>query len=299
MSTCTGGDNKLLIMANPIIKHKFTADPTVIVHNDIVFLYTGHDEPPSGANNYVMKEWLCFSSDDLRHWTEHPVAFRPESFKWAKGDAYASCVVSHNEKFYWYVATSPANHDKKAIGVAISDAPTGPFNDAKGSPLIDHTMITPGGDNFDPNMLIDDDNQAWIFWGKKVCYYAKLADNLTTLSGDIRTIDLPEFEEGVHIHKRNGFYYLSYGYGYPEKVAYAMSRSIHGPWQFKGILNELATNCATNRPAIIDFKNKSYFFYHNGALPNGGSHRRSVCVDQLFYNEDGTMNPIVMTNEGV
>jgi hypothetical protein len=287
-------------MANPIITHKFTADPTVLVFNNTVYLYTGHDQAPPDVDEYIMKEWLCFSSTDLQHWTEHPVPLRPESFKWAKGDAYASKVVSHNGKFYWLVATSPASGDKKAIGVAVSDTPTGPFKDAKGSPLIDGTMITaPGSDNFDPSVLIDNDGQAWIFWGKKVCYYARLAHNLTELSGEIKTIDLPDFEEGIHIHKRNGWYYLSYGYGYPERVAYAMSHTIHGPWQFKGILNELAGNCITNRPATLDFKARSYFFYHNGGLKNGGSHRRSVCIDHLVYNEDGTMKKVIMTSEGV
>ena len=78
-----------------------------------------------------------------------------------------------------------------------------------------------------------------------------------------------------------------------------MSRSIEGPWEFKGILNELAGNCETNRPAIIDFKGQSYFFYHNGALKDGGSHRRSVCVDDLHYNADGSMKRVAMTSEGM
>jgi hypothetical protein len=109
----------------------------------------------------------------------------------------------------------------------------------------------------------------------------------------------PGFTEGSHLHKRRDWYYFSYGYQMPEKVAYPMSRSLRGPWEFKGILNELAGNCETNRPAIIDFNGKDYFFYHNGALRDGGSHRRSVCVDYLHYNADGTMKRVVMTSEGV
>jgi hypothetical protein len=64
-------------------------------------------------------------------------------------------------------------------------------------------------------------------------------------------------------------------------------------------LNELAGNCETNRPAIIEFKGKDYFFYHNGALKDGGSHRRSVCVDYLHYNPDGTIKRVIMTSEGI
>jgi beta-xylosidase len=147
--------------------------------------------------------------------------------------------------------------------------------------------------------VIIDDGAAYIFWGNGQCYYAKLKPNLVEMDGPIKTLNLPEFEEGVHIHKRNGWYYLSYGYQMPEKVAYAMSRSIDGPWEFKGILNEVAINCETNRAAIIDFKDKSYFIYHNGGLQNGGSHRRSVCMDYLYYNPDGNMKRVVMTSEGV
>jgi hypothetical protein len=137
------------------------------------------------------------------------------------------------------------------------------------------------------------------FWGNGTCYFAKLNKDLTGIEGAITTIDLPEFTEGAHIHRRGQWYYLSYGYGMPEKVGYAMSRSIYGPWEFKGILNELAGNCQTNRPAIINFKGKDYFFYHNGGLKGGGSHRRSVCADYLHYNDDGTMKRIVMTSEGI
>jgi hypothetical protein len=79
-----------------------------------------------------------------------------------------------------------------------------------------------------------------------------------------------------------------------------MSKSITGPWEYKGILNEVAGNSNTNHQAIIDFKGKSYFIYHNGVIPTeGGSFRRSVCVDRLYYNPDGTMKCVVMTSEGI
>jgi beta-xylosidase len=287
---------------NPIIRHKYTCDPTVIVHYDRVYLYTGHDEAPVGTEAYVMKEWLCFSSADLVNWQEHPVPLSPQHFTWAKGDAYASKVIHHKGKFYWYVSITHATIAGKAIGVAIADSPTGPFRDARGSALITNDMTTATDsdiDDLDPTVLIDDDGQAYIFWGNSRCYYARLSPDMVTLTGPIRTIQLPDFSEGAHLHKRNGWYYLSYGYQMPEKVAYAMSRSIHGPWEFKGILNEVAGNCETNRPAILDFKGQSYFFYHNGALKDGGSHRRSVCVDYLYYNPDGTMQRVAMTSEGV
>jgi beta-xylosidase len=290
------------IPGNPIIKHKFTADPTVLVHDGVVYLYTGHDEAPIGTEAYVMKDWLCFSSVDLVTWTEHPVPLRAVDFAWASGDAYASKVVARNGRFYWYAAVSHAEIPGKAIGVAVADSPTGPFRDAKGSALITSaisgTRDLEKGD-IDPTVLIDDDGAATIFWGSTKCRYAKLRDTMIELEGEIGDLDLPEFSEGAHAHKRGEWYYLAYGYQMPEKVAYAMSRRATGPWRFMGILNELAGNCETNRAAIIDFRGNSYFFYHNGGLPNGGSHRRSVCVDRLFYEPDGTMRRVVMTSEGV
>jgi beta-xylosidase len=285
-------------MSNPIIRNKFTADPTALVFHNTVYLYTGHDEAPVGTDTYIMKDWCCFSSEDMLEWREHPVPLKATDFTWAKGDAYASKVLEYKNRFYWYAAVTPKEGEGKAIAVALSESPIGPFKDARGTPLIAQSMIA-GGDNFDPTVLIDDDGSAWIFWGKKICYYARLSPDLLSLDGAAKKIDLPEFQEGAHVHKRDKWYYLSYGYEMPEKVAYAMSRSIHGPWDFKGILNDVPANSETNRPCIVDFKGNSYFFYHNGKLENGGSHHRSVCVDYLYYNADGTMKKIMMTDEGI
>jgi Beta-xylosidase len=120
------------------------------------------------------------------------------------------------------------------------------------------------------------------------------------LDSPIMTVNLPRYTEAPWIHKHNGWYYLSYASGFPEKICYAMSRSINGPWEYKGILNEIAGNSNTNHQAIIEFKNKWYFIYHNGGInTQGGSFRRSVCIDRLFYNNDGTIKRINMTTEGV
>ena len=120
------------------------------------------------------------------------------------------------------------------------------------------------------------------------------------MDADIQYIDLPRFTEAPYIHKRGDWYYLSYAYHFPEKTAYAMSKSLEGPWEFKGLLNEVSGNCNTNHQSIIEYKGKSYFIYHNGSIPlYGGSFRRSVCIDYLYYNPDGTMKRVIMTTEGV
>ena len=141
-----------------------------------------------------------------------------------------------------------------------------------------------------------------MFWGNKECYYAKLKDNMVEIDGEIKKMDFKgfEFTEAPWVHKRNNKYYLSYATGFPEKIAYAMADSVEGPYEYKGILNEIAGNSNTNHQAIVQFKESFYFIYHNGGLQTGGnSYSRSVCIDKLEYNTDGTIKRVIMTTEGV
>jgi beta-xylosidase len=288
---------------NPVIKDKYTGDPAALVYKDKVYLYAGHDEAPNDFNFYKMNEWLVYSSSDMVNWQEHPVPLKVTDFAWAKSDAWAAQVIERNGKFYWYVTVEHGTIPGKSIGVAVSDSPTGPFKDALGKAIITNDMTTKTSiswDDIDPTVMIDDDGQAYLFWGNTVCHYAKLKANMVELDGPIQTISLPNFTEAPWIHKKKDWYYLSYAYQFPEKIAYAMSKSINGPWEYKGILNEIAGNSNTNHQSIIEFKGKDYFIYHNGATqPNGGSFRRSVCIDRLYYNEDGTLKRVIMTTEGI
>lgn len=297
------GDTLIHSTSNPIFTDKYTADAAAMVYKDKVYLYTGHDVAPPKENRYVMHDWLCFSTSDMVNWTEHPSPLNVKDFTWAKDDAWASQVIERNGKFYWFVAITHATIHGKAIGVAVSDSPTGPFKDAIGAALITNDMTTEtkiSWDDIDPTIFIADNGQAYIFWGNTILHFVKLKENMIEMDGPVKTIDLPHFTEAPWVHKRNGWYYLSYAYEFPEKITYAMSRSIEGPWEYKGILNEIAGNSNTNHQAIIEFKGKWYFFYHNGALvPDAGSFHRSVCIDYLYYNKDGTMKRVVMTSEGV
>ena len=297
-------DTSFVATGNPVFKHKFTADPAALVYKDKVYIYTGHDVAPEKRNGYEMHEWLCFSTADMHTFTEHPSPLNVKAFKWAKDDAWASQVIERNGKFYWYVAiTHDSTHRGKAIAVAVSDNPTGPFKDAIGAALITNDMTTESKiswDDIDPAVFIDDNKQAYLFWGNTTLHYVKLKENMIEMDGPMQTISLPHFTEAPWVHKKNGWYYLSYAYEFPEKIAYAMSRSIEGPWAYKGIINEIAGNCNTNHQAIIEFKGKDYFIYHNGALvPDYASFHRSVCIDYLYYNKDGTIKRVVMTSEGV
>lgn len=297
-------DTTFVANGNPVVRYKYTADPAALVYKDKVYLYTGHDECAPPKERYEMNNWCVFSTSDMKTWTEHPTPLKTSDFAWAKGDAWAGQVIERNGKFYWYVAIEHGAIHGKAIGVAVADSPLGPFKDARGEALITNDQTTKqtkiSWDDIDPTVWIDDDGQAYLIWGNTQCYCIKLKGNMIETEGDIMPIDLPRYTEAPWIHKYNGWYYLSYASEFPEKICYAMSRKITGPYQYKGILNELAGNSNTNHQAIIEFKGKWYFIYHNGgANVNGGSFRRSVCIDRLYYNKDGSLKRVQMTSEGV
>lgn len=300
---------------NPIIKDKYTADPAAIVFHDTVYLYVGHDQAELDRNFYDLREWLVFSSTDMVNWKEYPVPLSVKDFKWARNSAWAAHVIEKNGKFFWYVTVYHDSIPGFSVGVAVADRPEGLYRDAFGHALITNDMTKspfqiPAGDegkmrdmdwdDIDPAAFIDSDGQAYLFWGNTTCHYVKLKDNMIEMEGPIDTIGLPRFTEAPWIHRQGDWYYLSYAYGFPEKTAYAMSKSITGPWEFMGILNEIAGNCNTNHQSIIEYKGRSYFIYHNGGIqPHGGSFRRSVCIDYLYYHSNGTMQKVVMTTEGV
>jgi arabinoxylan arabinofuranohydrolase len=286
--------------ANPIITHEYTADPGALVKGDTLWLFAGHDS--TGAQKgYKMKDWLVFSTTDLKTWTQYPASLKITDFAWAKsGDAYAGHVVERNGKYYWYISTNWTG-----IGVAVADRPQGPYRDALGKPLLtnkDCFASTHSWACIDPAVFIDDDGQAWLFWGNGQCYYAKLKDNMIEIDGEIKKIDFKDFQftEAPWVHKHNGKYFLSYATGFPERIAYAMADRIEGPYVYQGILNEIAGNSNTNHQAIVEFKGNPYFIYHNGALQHdGGSYSRSICIDRLYYKADGTLERVKMTSEGV
>lgn len=290
--------------ANPLFKDVLTADPAAMVHDGTVYLYTGHDEAKDNTTFYEMHKWLVFSSTDMVTWKEHGPKLHVKDFAWAKGDAWAAHVVEKDGKFYWYVTVRHATINGFSIGVAVADSPLGPFKDALGKALITNDMTTKteiDWDDLDPAAFVDDDGQAYLFWGNTRPYYAKLKDNMIELDGPIIDIEgLPNFTEAIYVHKHGDWYYLTYASGFPEKISYAMSKSVTGPWQHKGILNELAGNSNTNHQSVIEFKGRSFFIYHNGShIPDGGSFRRSVNIDELFYNPDGTIQRVIMTTEGI
>jgi len=298
--------------SNPIIRDKFLADPAPLVVGDSLYLYVDHDEAKDGEM-FNMREWLVYSTTDMKTWKAYPPILNIVDLKWAKKDAWAPQAIRKNGRFYLYV---PAEHDDthpgKAIGVAVSDSPTGPFKDARGSALITNEM-TPKGEHswedIDPTVLTDRDGTSWIAWGNRQCYIAKLKPNIIELDGPITEITPPHYVEGPWLHRRGDLYYLTYasmdqtGKDRNEHVAYATAPSIQGPWTYRGELTGSATNSFTIHPGIAEFKGQSYLFLHNASLTIGNQKgalgRRAITVEHLRYNPDGTMKPVIQTQAGV
>lgn len=275
----------------PIIQAKYTADPAPMVYNDTVFLYTTHDE--DDAEGFKMQDWLLYTSTDMVNWTDHGVVASLKSFDWVKRDngAWAEQVVERNGKFYMYC---PIHGN--GIGVLVSDSPYGPFKDPLGKPLV---WQKEHWDDIDPTVFIDEDGQAYMYWGNPNCYYVKLNEDMISYSGDIVKLkETPEhYQEGPWFYKRNGHYYLAFASTCcPEGIGYAMSDSPTGPWKTKGYIMRPTERTRGNHPGIMDYKGKSYVFGLNYDLlkleTNTHYERRSVSVAEMHYNEDGTIQEV-------
>ena len=300
---------------NPFVQTWCTSDPAPMVHNGTMYVYTGHDE--DGADFFWMQEWRVYSTQDMVNWQDHGSPLALETFSWADDRAWAGQTIERDGKFYWYICAHSKISNGMAIGVAVSDSPTGPFKDALGKPLFENGSW----DHIDPTVMIDDDGQAWLMWGNPQCYYLKLNRDMISYEGELGKLPMTEeafggpmmkerekgktykdsYVEGPWLTKRNGTYQLLYAAGgVPEHISYSTAPSPLGPWKYAGEIMPLCdTNSFTNHCGVADYKGHSYFFYHTGKLPNGGGFGRSVAVEEFKYNADGSFPKIMPTDEGV
>ena len=303
---------------NPVIRDQFTADPTARVFNDKVYLYPSHDiVPPAGqrADWFCMEDYHVFSSENLTDWTDHGVIVTQNKVPWVRPNSYSmwapDCVERHGKYYFYFPSTPNGAMRGFGVGVAIADRPEGPF--------IPEPEPIKGINGIDPCVLQASDGNAYIFWGNGRC--AKLKPNMKELADDNpkETVkwgnrememvgvhclkDLPNRQaEGPFAFEANGWYYLTYPYvrENTEVLAYAMSKNPMGPYEYKGlIMAEHANGCWTNHHSIVNFKGQWYLFYHHNFFSPRDDKRRSVQIEKLYFNADGTIKEVKPTMRGV
>jgi len=288
----------------PVIQTNYTADPAPLVYNGKLYLYTGHDE--DNSTWFVMNGWKLYTTEDMVNWTDHGTVATYEIFDWSIGDAWAQQVVERNGKFYMYAPVKTREKKRSAIGVAVADNPYGPFRDPLGIPL-----VSVGDGDIDPTVFIDNDGRTYLYWGNPDCYYAELNADMITLKNDPQKVPMTEesfgkrtadarrpslYEEAPWLYRRNNLYYLFWAGGpLPEYLGYSTSKRPVGPWKKGGTLMPREGRSFTNHPGVVDYKGKTYLFYHNGALPGGNGFNRSVAVREMTFRKDGRIDSMQMT----
>lgn len=293
---------------NPLIHTQFTADPSARVFGDKVYIFPSHDILATDGKGrkgwFCMEDYHVFSSSNLTEWTDHGMIITQNKVPWVRPDSYsmwAPDCIERNGKYYFYFPSAPADtlaYGKGfTIGVAIADKPEGPYT----------AEITPikGVRGIDPNVFIDKDGQAYLYWSAGNIYGARLKENMKELDSEVKILgDLPSkgLKEGPFLFEREGVYYLTYPHvaNKTEQLEYAMADNPLGPFKVTGvIMDESPTGCWTNHQSIIQFKNQWYLFYHHNDYSPSFDKARSIRADSLFFNEDKTIRKVVPTFRGI
>jgi hypothetical protein len=293
---------------NPIVRNQYSADPSARVFGNKVYLYPSHDilatEGKGRVGWFCMEDYHVFSSSDLSDWTDHGVIVQQNDVPWVRPNSYsmwAPDCIERNGKYYFYFPTSPKDTVTYGrgftIGVAIADKPEGPY--------VPQATPIKGVRGIDPNVFIDKDGQAYLYWSAGNIYAAKLKENMIELASDpVILKDLPTkgLKEGPYLFERKGIYYLTFPHveNKIERLEYSMSDNPLGPFKMTGvIMDESPTGCWTVHHSVIQFKNQWYLFYHDRDYSPNFDKARSVKVDSLFFNDDGTIKKVIPTFRGV
>lgn len=286
-----------LFAQNPIVPPGvFLADPEGHQWKDgRLYLYVSRDESP---DYYCSDRYDLISTSDLKNWTIRENAFASkgpnDQVPYSDGALYASDAAYKDGKYYLYYSMN----DRIDEGVAVSDSPDGPF--LNGQPMKGISQI-------DPAVFIDDDGQAYLYWGQFSAKGAKLKDNMlevdtTTIVDGLVTEQEHFFHEGSSMRKRNGIYYLVYAHlrkGRPTCIGYATSKSPLGPFKYGGVIVDNAgcdPESWNNHGSICEFNGNWYVLYHR--TTNGTRSLRKVCIEPITFNEDGSINEVEMTSQG-
>jgi beta-xylosidase len=285
-----------------------TADPSAHVWKDgRLYVYVSHDE--ECQEDFWMKDWHVISTDDLINWTDHGVCMSVNDLSWADNYAWAPDCAYKDGKYYFCFPAgngykdreNPGNSTKwMGIGIGVSDSPTGPFVDHIGAPLWKEPYSN------DPCLFIDNDGTPYLYvHGKGADYNViELTEDMKAVKGDFIKMDMGEYEpkmEGPWVFKRKDKYYFTMPEG-NRVLTYYMSDSPKGPWTYKGVIMEQENN-SNNHHSIVEVKGQWILFYHRwintGDACETRKRQRHVCADYLYFNEDGTIQPVIRTTEGL
>lgn len=293
---------------NPIFPGWY-ADPEARVFGKTYWIY------PTYSAKYDQQVYFdAFSSKDLVTWEKHPHILDTAAVKWAKRAMWAPSIVEKGGKYYFFFGANDiqSNAEKGGIGVAVSDSPAGPFKDYLGKPLVD--KFHNGAQPIDQFVFKDADGQYYLIYGGwRHCNIAKLNADFTGFvphkDGTVFKEITPEggYVEGSFMFIRNGKYYFMWsegGWTGPDySVAYAISDSPMGPFKRIGKVLEqdpkIARGAGHNSVIQLPGKDEWYIVYHRRPLTETDGNSRQVCIERVYFDANGNIKPVVMTNEGV
>lgn len=292
----------------PIVSHRYLADPSSLVTKDRVYVYCSDDDESPVGGSFNIPDVVCVSSTDMKNWTDHGSVFRAaKQTTWAK-KSWAPAAIERDGKFLLYFGNSGAG-----IGVVSSDSPIGPFSDPLGNALLTHG--TPGVQPatnmwlFDPGVFIDDDGQAYIYFGGNGDHNvrcAKLKRDMISLDGEVIKLHAPNFFEAAWVFKRNGKYYFSYSTT-PKaqmRIDYMTSDNPTNGFTYRGIVaGQPPVNDNNNHAAQFEFKGRWYHVYHNRVVAKQAgiptAFRRNLAIEEFAFDAAGTIQKVTFTTNGV
>lgn len=286
---------------NPVFPGWY-ADPEGIKYGETYWIFPTYSAP------YEEQVFMdAFSSKDLKKWKKHERVIDTAAIKWAKEAMWAPAVLQKDKKYYLFFGANDVHEGEiGGIGVAVADKPQGPYKDLLGKPLINE--IVNGAQPIDQFVFKDVDGTYYMYyggWGH--CNIVKLKDDFTGIvpfeNGETYREVTPEgYVEGPFMFVRNGKYYFMWsegGWGGPDyKVAYAIADSPFGPFKrIETILQQdpaIATG-AGHHSVIEGDHDKWYIVYHRRPLGDTGRDHRVTCIDEMHFDENGLIKPVVMT----
>ncbi len=272
-----------VIGTNPVVSVALedNADPEIMYYDGMYYMYP----TTCPTRDWLSTYFKVYASADMVHWEDRGVILHVNDVSWGTTKSWAPTIQEKDGIFYFYFCM---DHN---IGVATSTSPTGPFTDALGHPLIEG--------HIDPDVFVDDDGQAYLYYGQTIPRVRKLAPDMISFAGEEVELPTDNFREGVYVFKRNGIYYMLGSENDARDAAYQVSYSMGstplGPFSKKSlILQQSGIFVGTGHNSVIQISETDnwYMVYHRHYIPDGGGQYREVCIQNMSFNEDGTIAPI-------